>query len=144
MLVPGQPQQRQQVADVAVHSTVRNQPDQVKRRVASPFHNGSQARVAVEPPCFYGSIDSGQILRDNPSGPQIQMADLAVTHLALGQADTSATGRQAGPGVARVETLHVGESGLGDGIPFPTVSPSPTIQDGQKDHGGCRHDSARQ
>ena len=66
-----------------------NQSEEVKR-TAVRFYlpaRTRQSRIGVEASVGYGRRDAYKILHNDASRPKIEVADLAVAHLALGQPD---------------------------------------------------------
>src|SRR3954451_4855751 len=101
--------QRLEVTQARVHAPVAHEPDQMDPR---PAHRVDQDLVEGQRALLDGFVDPRQVLLDHRAGAEVQMPDLAVTHLPLGQPDGSAARRQLGMRVARpqiVEHRGVGE-----------------------------------
>src|SRR4051812_14448105 len=68
-----------------VDTTRPEQADQVQSLALRPLNRIDEHRVALKFTARNGSIDARQILQYRPAGAKVEMADLRVAHLALGQ-----------------------------------------------------------
>ena len=111
----GQLDDRLEVLPARVDAAVGDQPEQVQppaRAFARARAGGDQRLVFVEGAVGDRAVDAGQVLPDDRSGAEVQVADLGVAHLADRQADVGALGGELGVRVARpevVEDRRVGE-----------------------------------
>ena len=69
------------------------------------------------------------------------MADLAVSHLPLGQAHRQAAGLQGGRGELPGQGVHAGRPGDGDGVGLALGADAPTVEDHEEKRLGLRHES---
>ena len=81
-----------------------------------------------------GEVDAGEFLVNDAAGAEVEVADLGISHLALGQADFQAAGLESAPGIVLIETIvdrGLGEEGgialflrtdAAGGIDAPTVT----------------------
>ena len=94
-----------------------------------------QRLVGRQRPARDRLVDPGQILLDDRSGTEVQMPDLAVAHLAVGQADGAATGAELCVRVAREQAVHRRRVGQRDGVTGPRWCDPPAIEDDQRSGG---------
>jgi hypothetical protein len=90
-------------------------------------------RQAGDRPVRDGAADAGQVLHHDPAGANIQVADLGIAHLALGQPDIRAAGAQEGAGAGGPEAVEDGGDRLGHGVVRLVFPPTPAIQDDEHD-----------
>jgi len=110
--------------------------NQVEGAAGGPAVSGevSQHLVSSEVALIDRLVDPDQVLPDHPSRPEIEVPDLAVPHLTLGEADPEAARLEKGAGgVSRPEPMpHRGLRQF-DGVSFPLLPVSPPIKDEQDD-----------
>ena len=76
-------QQRIEMCKLRVHASLARQPQQMQAAPARVVHGGEKHRVPKE---FTGGnhhVDARDVHLDDASGSDIQMADLAIAHLAI-------------------------------------------------------------
>ncbi len=87
-----------EVGIVGMDPAVGKEPHQVK--LTAPFLRPGQGvgqdGVREEIAIIDAFSDPGQILIDDPSGAEVEMADFRISHLALGQPDIHSRGPDAG------------------------------------------------
>jgi hypothetical protein len=118
----GDLEKSEQMVDVRVDAAVRDEAQQMQATVpvagASAGADDGVDLVHLAKP--EGLIDADAILPDDATGADVEMADLAVTHETLGQADGERGCIQLsislGDGVGTGEGRHDGGIGGGDGI----------------------------
>lgn len=73
--------------------------------------------VVGQLPLLDGLVDADNVLPDDTSGSDVQMADLGVAHQALGQADGEGGGLELGEAIGVVgQAVHDRRLGIGDGV----------------------------
>ncbi|GIQ61876.1 hypothetical protein PACILC2_04440 [Paenibacillus cisolokensis] len=79
--------------------------------------NGRQQRFVFEKFAFPDRLaDAGQILVNDPSGPDIEMADFRIAHLAFRKPDRLAASGQGRMRISRPVAVKVRLFRLGDGV----------------------------
>ena len=85
-LARGQLHERDEVAVIGMHAARPDQADDVQRAVGAPAFAGSEQRgPGEERTVIDRRIDARQVLEHGPAGPEVQVADLRVAHLARRQ-----------------------------------------------------------
>ena len=92
-----------------------------------------ESGVGVERAIGDGGVDAGDVHADDPSGAEVEMADFAVAHLAVGEADEVFAGAEEGVGVVAEESVVGGFAGLGDGVAVGLGAVTPSVEDGEDD-----------
>ena len=92
--------QRLQVAVGGVHAAVGDEPDQVHALGAS-LQRRLQHLVLGQRAVLDRRVDAREVLRDDRAGAEVEVADLGVAHLPLGQPDALAPWRSAACAGAR-------------------------------------------
>ena len=120
--------------DMAVHAAVGQQTENVQglavRRIVK---GGSIDRVFKKCPVLDGLCDARQILKHNAAGADVCMADLAVAHLAVRQADIQPGGGQLRVRPALQETVHHRRFGRVDGVSRIRLADAVAIEDDKRD-----------
>ncbi len=103
---------------------------------ALPFWRGEvvgadEGGVGVEGAVENGSVDAGHVHADDAAGAEVEMADLGVAHLAVGQADEVLAGAEEGVGVLAEELVVGGFAGLCDGVAVGFGAVTPAVKDGK-------------
>jgi hypothetical protein len=65
-----------------------------------------------------GFVDAGDVLVNDASGTEVEVADFGVTHLAFGQADVFAAAAELAHGIGGVEVIVKGGAGEECGVTF--------------------------
>ena len=123
----GQGDQRAQVLVGGVHAAVADEPDQVHPR--SVGERGAQHLVRGQGAVLHGLVDAREVLLDDRAGAEVEVADLRVAHLALGQADRPSAGRQLGARATCPEVVEDRRRGQVDGVPGPGRRDPPPVED---------------
>ena len=99
-----------------------------------------QRRKLVELAGLDALGDADQILGDHPAGPEVQVADLAVPHLAFGETHRQPARLEQGARKAFPEPVPDGGGGQLDGValPFRAGTPSRPAPPGQPGSGDVR------
>ena len=108
-LLRGQLDRRLDVLPAGVDAAVGDQPQQVQapaRAAAGVLAGGQQRRVLEEAAVGDRVVDPGQVLLDDRAGAEVEVADLGVAHLAVGEADVAALGGELGVRVALPEGVE--------------------------------------
>ena len=129
----GQLDQRLQVAVARVHATVGDEPDVVHaRRVAQ---RRLQHLVLGQRAVLHRGVDAGQVLGDDRAGPQVEVTDLGVAHLPLGEPDARAHRGQRGVRVLGPQAVEHRRVGQRDRVPRAVGREPPAVEDHQRDRG---------
>src|SRR5207248_9377951 len=124
--------QRLQVTLGRVDAAVRDEPEQVQASGVARADTRRQEHIVLgERSVFDRVVDAGQVLADDRAGAQVQMADLGVAHLALGQPDGAAAGGQLRGRVLLPELVEHRSVRLRDGVARPGRREPPTVQHDQ-------------
>ena len=94
-------------------------------------------RVAIEALIGDGGIDAGDVHPDDAPRAKVEVADLGVTHLAIGQADVVVAGAEECVRVVDQEFVVDGLAGQSDGVAVGLGAIAPAVEDGEDD--GFRH-----
>ena len=132
--VLGQVEQAEEVLDVAVHAAGALQAHEVNRlaRVDGLLHVANEHVVLLHGAVEDGLGDQGQLLIDDAARADVGVADLAVAHLAVGQADRHAGGvdeRVRAAGKQRVKVRLVGH---GDGVALGGLRHAVAVHDAKQ------------
>ena len=146
-LLSGELDQRLDVRPARVHAAVRDQPDQVQapaRAAAGCVAGGQQHLVLEQRAVGDRVVDPRQVLLHDRSRAQVQVADLGVAHLPLGQADVAPARRQGRARVAPPELVE--DRGLGerDGVARPGLRQPPAVEDHEGERGHRDRSAPRQ
>jgi hypothetical protein len=133
-------QQRAEVLERRVHPAVGDETDQVHALEA--LERRADRRVGPELAARHGLVDARQVLLDDGAGAEVQVADLAVAHLALGQPDGGAAGLELRVRVARPEVVEDRRARQVDGVAGPGRREAPAVEDHQADRRVPRHQAA--
>src|SRR5690348_14570992 len=78
-----------QMGLVGMHTTVRDQAKKMQPAAARAgvFHGREQRWIGEELSVLNQELDAGAVHMDDPAGTDVEMADFAVSHLAVGQPD---------------------------------------------------------
>ena len=100
---------------------------------------GEGLDVRANAPEAIASPISRQILHHHPAGPDIEMADLRVTHLSGREADVPARGLQKRVRTGGPQAVENGGVGLTDGVVGTVFPAAPAVHDDQHDRTTCLH-----
>ena len=124
--VRGERDERLEVLVGGVHAALGDEPDQV--HAVGAAQRRPQRLALAERAVAHGGVDPQQVLRHDRARAEVEVADLRVAHLARGQADRLALGRQRRVrvlGPQPVEHRRVGER---DRVARPVGSESPAVE----------------
>ncbi len=126
-----QVEQRRQVTLARVHPPVADQPDHVQRGAPAGVHRLDHGRDPVEGSVGDRLVDSNEHLRYPPPGAEVEVSNLRVALLPLGEPDREADASRcdADPSRARASRLGVRARltalpGPGGAIPNPSITTS--------------------
>ena len=122
------------VPDMAVHAAVGQQTENVQglavRRIVK---GGSIDRVSKECTVHDGLCDAREVLKHDAAGADVRVADLAVAHLAVRQADVQTGGRELRVRPALQETVHHRRFGRVDGVSRIRLADAVAVEDDECD-----------
>src|SRR6266550_9041084 len=101
----------------------------------SSFECADQGRVVVEGPVFDRFVDAHQVLEQDAPGPDRQVSDLAVAHLAGRQADRLARRVERGVGERLPEAVEVRRVRQLDGVARTGRRKAPPVEDDERYEG---------
>ena len=127
----GHLQQGEEVMDVGMDPAIADQPEQMELLGVGALHRAQEQLVAEEFARGDGQVNAGDVHIDDAAGADVEMADFAVAHLPLGQADVGAGGVHEGVGEFFQQFIPGGLAGERDGVGLPLGAVAPAIQDGQ-------------
>jgi hypothetical protein len=131
--------ERLEVVPAGVHAAVGDQADEVHALEA--LEGRAQDRVLGERPVGDGLVDPGEVLLDDRPGAEVEVADLAVAHLALRQPDRRPARGQLRVREALEQPVEDRRAGEVDGVAGPGRGDPPAVED-DEDGGGERHGAA--
>ena len=138
ILLPAQFDAGVEMLQASVHAGVGGDPEQVDSVcVVDRFEQGG---VLEKLAAADGPGDAYRFLIDDTAGAEILMADLAVTHGAVGQAHVFAAGFDQGPGVVAQQRVADGRGGQFDGVERIVLGigiSTPTVTNDQHQRSGC-------
>lgn len=82
-------------------------------------------------------IDAGDVHLNDAAGAHIEVADFAIAHLTLGQADGRAGSVNQGVRKFREEAVVIGLTGERDGVALGFGAVAPAVEDGEDDGTGA-------
>ena len=123
--------QRLEVVPPGVHAAVGDEADEVHARRV--LHGGPQDVVVGERPVLDGLADAREVLLDRRAGAEVEVSDLRVAHLALGQADRRAPRRQLAVRIALPEVVEDRRRRQRDGVARAVRRDPPAVEDDEAD-----------
>ena len=134
-LLPGKTQQGVEVALVRVDASVGEQADHVEcsSLLRGEFAGASQGGVSVETAVGDGGVDAGHVHANDASGAEVEVSNLGVAHLAIGEADEVLTGADEGVREVAKELVVGGLAGECDGVAGGFGAVAPAVEDGEYD-----------
>lgn len=126
--------QRVEVLVVGVDPTIADEADEVYLPVvcAGVVERGVDRVVLPEGAVSDRVRDPGVLLVDHASGADIEVADLAVTHLAVGEADAPARDLERPVRAGVGEPIEIRRFGGCYGVSARSVAESPPVEDDQR------------
>jgi len=122
-----------QMVLVRVHATRRGKAQQMAG-AAAPLQDGDQfgqERMPGERAIRDGVVDARQLRDCDAAGPEVHVADLGITHLALGQADEGLGGVDQALRAGRDHAIVVGRARIEDGVVGRVRAMAPAVEDAQ-------------
>ena len=132
-LLGRKPEQRAQVVDVRVHAPVRHEPEQVD--IPPALERLAQHLVLEQRPVLDRAVHAHQVLEEDPSRADRQVADLRVAHLARRQPDRLAGRLQGRVRVLGPEPVEHRRVGQVDGVARTRRCAAPAVEDDQRYEG---------
>src|SRR5258707_871545 len=130
-LLLGHFQQCEQMIDVRVHAAIAEQAHQMQSTLAATLHGLLEKRPVLQLLVGDEQVDAGNVHVYDAAGADVEVADFAIAHLALGQADVWAGGMD-----QRIRKFL--EQGVisrfarkGDGVAFGFGAESPAVEHGK-------------
>src|SRR5262245_43067788 len=120
-----------------VHAAVPDQPDQMKRPVAA-LHGTAQldqGRESSELAARDRLRDAHHVLGDDAAGAEVQVPDLAVADLTLGEAYRGTRCMEQRARRVRPQALPRGRIGELDGVAFAAGAEAPAVEHEEDDRG---------
>ncbi len=105
------------------------QADQMQSVPAGPVHGLQQHRVARQGAIRHGGVDARQVLEDRPPGPDVEVTNLAVTHLSGGQPNRFARRLQQGMRPCGQQPPPDGHMCLSDCVVGRTIARAKAVDD---------------
>ncbi len=130
VLARGEVDERPQVVHARVHAAVRHQPEQVE---AVGVAGGPQRLVLEERAVLDRLVDAEQVLLHDRARSQVEVAHLRVAHLALGEADRRAVGRERGVRMLLPELVEHRRVRQLHGVPRARLGQPPPVEHDQAD-----------
>ena len=127
--------------DVAVHAAVAEQTQDVERAAVGlgVVHRLDIGGVLEEAAVGYGVGYLGQVLEHDAACADVRVTDLAVAHLAVGQADIEAGCGQPGIGAGFKQLVHDGGLGEPDGVSVIALADAVAVEDNERYRFDSRH-----
>ena len=125
-----------EVLPAGVDAAVGDEADQVQapaRRFAARAQAARSASFSKKLPSATRVVDPGQVLLDDRAGAEVEVADLGVAHLPVGQADVAARGRQLRVRVALPERVEGRRLGERDRVARPGLGEAPAVEDDERE-----------
>ncbi len=123
---PGELDESLEVPEARVDATVGDEPDQVDALGAG--ERVVDRNVLGQDPVEDGVIDAGEVLAHDRAGAEVEVTDLGVAHLPLGQPNGAPGGGERGVGVGGPQLVEHGGVGERDRVAGAGLGETPTIQ----------------
>src|SRR3954465_4498426 len=114
-----------------VHAAVGDEADEVHARRV--LHRGPQDVVLGERPVLDGLADAREVLLDHRAGAEVEVPDLRVAHLALGEPDGRPPRRQLAVRIALPQVVEDRRRGQRDGVARAVRRDPPAVEDDEAD-----------
>ena len=85
-------------------------------------------RIVADGAVGAGTVDFHEVLINNATGTDIEVTDLGVAHLAVGQAHILTAGLQLRVSIIGVEIVKIGSRGAADNVVFLLIADSPSVE----------------
>jgi hypothetical protein len=122
------------VIDMRVNAAVRDEPEEMDIPIAlsRPLERASQRRILEERAVLDGLVYPHQILEDDATGSDRQVADLGVAHLPRRQPDGLPRSLQGRVRIAPPEPVEDGRLGKLDRVPRARRGATPAVEDDER------------
>ncbi len=123
------------VLPTGVDAAVGDEAEQVQapaRAVAGALAGLQQRLVFEEAAVGDGVVDPGQVLLDDRAGAEVEVADLRVAHLPVGEPDVAALGGELRVRVTLPEAVEDRRLGEGDRVAGAGLGQAPAVEDDQR------------
>ena len=106
------------VALHGVHAAGAHETHEVKGLVGSGaiVHSLDEDLVLLEGTVLDGVVDTRELLEDDAAGADVEVTDLGVAHLTVGQADVLAGSTEGGMRIVRIQAVDKGRIGRAHGV----------------------------
>ncbi len=101
------------------------------------FAGAGEGGIGEEAAVEDGGVDAGHVHADDATGTEVQVADFAVAHLAVGQADKVVAGVEERVRKAAEKAVVDGFAGLSDCVAVGAGAVAPAVENREND--GFRH-----
>ena len=134
-VVCGELEESVEVALVRVDSAVGDEAEDVESVVilCRELNRVGEDGVGEEAAVLDGGVAAGDVHVDDAPGAEVEVADLGVTHLPVGEADVVLAGADEGVGVGAEEVVVGGFTGESDGVSIGLGAVTPAVEDGEDD-----------
>ncbi len=122
--------ERLDVGPAGVHAAVGHEPDQVDPLGAG--EGATEDLIRAELAVLDREVDPGEVLHDHRAGAEVEVADLGVAHLALGQADGAPARGQLGVRIALPERIEHRRGRERNRVPGPRLGDAPPIENDER------------
>jgi hypothetical protein len=124
------PSERDRMILMRMHAAGRHEPDQVAGAAAllELFDQAGQRRRTFDLAARDRVADARQVLHDDAARANVEMPDLGIAHLPVGQADVAARRAQKCVRSRRPQAVEARGLGLTDGVVRHFLAPTPAIQ----------------
>lgn len=95
-------------------------------------HGLDENLVLLDRAILDGVVDAGELLEHDAAGTNVEVADLGVAHLAVGQADVLARGAEGGMRILGVQTVDERRAGSAHGVVGSLGRKAETVHDTQE------------
>ena len=128
---------------IRVHAAIGKQSEEMQPAAtgARILHGREQNGVRKEFAILNHQLDAGTVHVHDASGTDVEMADFAVAHLSVGQADVVAAGLNQRVGIFAQQAVVVGLAGQGDGVGFGLGAVAPAVENDQHKRFGTLHET---
>src|SRR4029077_1149749 len=144
-LLFGHLEQRVEVSLLGVNASVGHKAKQVQPAAAGAgmLQGGDQGGVGEEVAVLDHQVDAGDVHVDDAAGADIEVADFAVSHLAVRETNEWSAGVNERVGIFAQQTVVGGLVGEGDRVGFSLGAIAPSVKDDEDERFRTGHFSNR-
>ena len=139
----GRADQRVDVVFMAVDTAVGQQAENVQGMAPGCCKSMRKGRIAGKALFFQIKVDAADVLRHDPSGPDVEVADFRVAELAAGQAHGTLGCVDGAVGMVAAQAVPVGGAGQCDGIIIAVQAVAKAIQNQEQDRSDAFHEKSK-